>query len=325
MVTEIYVISGFLGAGKTTLIRKLLRETFKQDKVVLIENDFGEISVDAALLKSGGVKVKEINSGCICCSLAGDFVKAVGEIVAGLQPDKIIIEPSGVGKLSDIMKACADPRIRSLVKVNRKITVADVKRCQMYHDNFGEFFTDQIQHADVILLSRSEAFPDKVNEARRLMESINAHSLILARPWSEISGDELLFPRPDPFKLVKHSAPSLECGCRRHDAADHDHSGCGHNHSHNHSAEDSFNTVTIRTRRIFSKADLRTRIAGMERQAQGTVLRAKGILRGTKGYVDLQYLPGDLKLTSSAAAGNMLCIIGRDLNRQELVSLFSGE
>ncbi|MHB8075998.1 CobW family GTP-binding protein [Desulfosporosinus fructosivorans] len=321
MATEIYVISGFLGAGKTTLIQKLLSETFKQEKVVLIENDFGEISVDAALLKSGGIEVKEINSGCICCSLSGDFVKAVQEIVERFHPDKIIIEPSGVGKLSDIMKACADPRIHSLVHVKTKITVADVKRCKMYLDNFGEFFEDQIQNADVILLSRSEDFPDKVNAARKLIESLNAHSVILSKPWNKISADDILFPRHDQHKREEHCGHSPECGCRHHGARHDHHCNCGHNHS----AEDIFNTVTIRTKRIFSIEDLRTRISSMERHAQGTILRAKGILRGTKGYVNLQYLPGDLKLTTCAAKGDILCIIGRDLNRQELVSLFSGE
>lgn len=181
MATEIYVISGFLGAGKTTLIQKLLKEAFRKEKVVLIENDFGEISVDAALLKSGGIEVKEMNSGCICCSLSGDFVKALKELLDRFHPDKIIIEPSGVGKLSDIMKACSDPRVQALAKVKAKITVVDVKRCQMYLDNFGEFFEDQIQNANVILLSRTESFSDKINDAYRLVKSLNAHSTILSK------------------------------------------------------------------------------------------------------------------------------------------------
>lgn len=319
MTTEIYVISGFLGAGKTTLIQKLLGETFKKEKIVLIENDFGEISVDAALLKSGGVEVKEMNSGCICCSLSGDFVKAVKEIVERFHPDKIIIEPSGVGKLTDIMKACADPLIQSLAKVKTKITVVDVKRCKMYLDNFGEFFEDQIQNADVILLSRTEDFPNKVNDALRLIQSLKAHSVILSRPWDQIGADEILFPS---HKRAEHYDHSHESGCHHHGTHDHgNHCSC----KHNHSAEDIFNTVTIRTARIFSIEDLRTRISKMEHNAKGTVLRAKGIVRGTNGYVNLQYLPGDLKIANCTARGDMLCIIGRDLNRQELVSLFSGE
>ena len=146
MTTEIYIISGFLGAGKTTLIQKLIKESFQKDKVVLIENDFGEISIDAALLKSSGIEVKEINAGCICCSLSGDFVKAVKELLDRFHPDKIIIEPSGVGKLSDIVKACSDQRIQQLAKVKSKITIVDVKRCKVYLHNFGEFFEDQIEN-----------------------------------------------------------------------------------------------------------------------------------------------------------------------------------
>lgn len=182
MATEIYVISGFLGAGKTTLIQKLPKEAFDKEKVVLIENDFGEISVDAALLKSGGIEVKEINAGCICCSLSGDFVKALRELLDRFRPDTIIIEPSGVGKLSDIAKACSDPRILPLADVKAKITVADVKRCRMYLENFGEFFEDQIRNADLILLSRTEAFPDRIDDAYRLIKSLNEHVTILSAP-----------------------------------------------------------------------------------------------------------------------------------------------
>ena len=320
MATEIYVISGFLGAGKTTLIQKLLSEAFKKDKVVLIENDFGEISVDAVLLKSGGFEVKEMNSGCICCSLSGDFVKAVHEIRMRYHPDKIIIEPSGVAKLTDIIKACADPRIHPFVKVKTKITVVDVKRCKMYLDNFGEFFEDQIQKADVILLSRTEDFPDKVNEARRLIESLNPRPVIFSKPWDQISADKILFPRH--HERAEQVVHSPGCECHHHGAHDHDNPcSCDHNPS----AEDIFNTVTIKTERIFSKEDLRERISYMEHKTKGRVLRAKGILRGTNGYMNLQYLPGHLKIINCDARGNMLCIIGRDLNRQELVGLFCGE
>ncbi|MDQ7093589.1 GTP-binding protein [Desulfosporosinus sp. PR] len=319
MAAELYVISGFLGAGKTTLIQKLLREAFRKDKVVLIENDFGEISVDAALLKSGGFEVKEMNSGCICCSLSGDFVKAVNEIRARFRPDKIIIEPSGVAKLTDIMKACTDPSIRPFVNVKTKITVVDVKRCEMYRYNFGEFFEDQIQNADVILLSRTEDFPDKVNEARRLMERLNPRALILAKPWDQISADKILLARPEHEEQGNHSPG---CGCGHHGIQGHDsHCSCDHNHS----AEEIFNTVTIKTEKVFSKEDLRERISYLEHNAKGRILRAKGILRGTNGYVNLQYLPGHLKILNCDARGNMLCIIGQNLNRQELVSLFSGE
>ncbi|MHB8061312.1 MAG: CobW family GTP-binding protein [Ruminiclostridium sp.] len=333
MVTEIYIISGFLGAGKTTLIHKLLKEAFQKDKVVLIENDFGEISVDAALLKSGSIEVREINSGCICCSLSGNFVKALKELLDHFHPDKIIIEPSGVGKLSDIMKACSDPRIQPLAKVKAEITAVDVKRCKMYLDNFGEFFEDQIQNADVILLSRTEDFPDGISDAYKLVRSINTHSAIFSKPWSQITAAEILNSEQEYHEQGEHCDHIHKCKCHHNGEHNHDeHCHCGHHDNndacgceHNHSAEDIFDTVTIRTKQIFSIEDLKARISDMEHISKGTILRAKGIVRHTSGYVNLQYLPGDLKITNCITSGDMLCIIGRDLNQQELVSLFSGE
>jgi G3E family GTPase len=330
MTTEIFIISGFLGAGKTTLIQKLLKEAFKNEKVVLIENDFGEISVDAALFKSGSIEVKEINSGCICCSLSNDFVRALKELLERYHPDKIVIEPSGVGKLSDIVKACSDPRIQPLAKVKAKITVADVKRCKMYLDNFGEFFEDQIKNADVVLLSRSEDFPDRVNDAYRLMRGLNAHAPILSDPWRQIAADVILYPKSKHHGQDRKKRDHEErghgehchggrcpCGHQGHDRA----CACGHTHS----AEEAFDTITIRTKRIFSIEDLKARVTNMERSAKGTIFRAKGIVRSPIGYVNLQYLPGDVRITNYAAGGDMLCFIGRNLNRQELVGLFSGE
>ncbi len=317
MITDIYIISGFLGAGKTTLIQKLLTEAFINDKVVLIENDFGEISVDAALLKSGNVEVKEINSGCICCSLSGDFVKALRELVSRFHPDKIIIEPSGVGKLSDIIKACADPSIKNLAEVKAKITVADVKRCKMYLDNFGEFFEDQMENADVILLSRIENFPEKVNNTHKLVKSLNAHAVIFSKPWDQITSAEILYPQQDhhTHSEYRNSGHMYTCGQHDHDS----------NCDHNHSAEEIFDTITIRTNQVFSMKELKARVLKMERSTQGTILRAKGIVRGLDGYINLQYLPGDIQITNCATGGDMLCIIGRSLNRQELVGLFGGE
>lgn len=310
MTTEIYVVSGFLGAGKTTLIKKLLKEEFQKEKVILIENDFGEISVDAALLRSGNIEVKEMNSGCICCSLSGDFIKALKEVLDRFHPDKVIIEPSGVGKLSDIKKCCLDPRIRSLAKVKLTITVVDVKRCKMYLDNFGEFFEDQIHNADTILLSRTENFPDRVDAARKLVRGLNTRSVILTKPWDEINASEILLNK-------YNNGTNEQCGV------------CGHDHhgdcDHNHPAEDAFDTVTIRTKQIYDTGELKALVSAMERNTKGTVLRAKGIVRSTNGYINLQYLPGDIQVSECSAAGGMLCIIGRNLNRRELCTLFRGE
>ncbi|SHN70050.1 CobW family GTP-binding protein [Desulfitobacterium chlororespirans] len=336
MGTEIYIISGFLGVGKTTLIQKMLKEAFQGEKVVLIENDFGEISVDAALLKSGGVEVKEISAGCICCSLSGDFVKALKDLLLRFHPDKIIIEPSGVGKLSDVMKACSDPRIVLNAKVQGKITVVDVKRCQMHLDNFGEFFEDQIRNADVVVFSRTESFPSKIGDGEKIIKKLNPHGRVLTKPWSQINTAELLNPR-------SHKSTGRCChghndnnhdGDHHHDHHHHHHhhrhdhaADCGHPEGceHNSRAEDVFDTVTIRTKRVFDTEDLKAKVVKMENSAKGTILRAKGIVRGSKGYLNLQYLPGDIRITGCQARGDMLCIIGRNLNRQELCAIFSGE
>lgn len=333
MSTEIFIISGFLGAGKTTLIQKLIRETFHNEKVVLIENDFGDISVDAALLKSSGIEVKEMNSGCICCSLSGDFIKALKELLNRFQPDKIIIEPSGVGKLSDIMKACSDPRILPFAKVRAKFTIVDVKRCKMYLDNFGEFFEDQIQNADAVLLSRTEEFPEKVPVAEKLIRGLNPSVIIHGKPWNQINTEALFNLHHDEHIHTEHHEHTHHCGCQCGHHGTHKHAENHHDHNHgdnctcghSHAAEDIFDTVTIRTSRTFSMEELREQVSRMEKGAKGTILRAKGIVRGSGGYMNLQYLPGDIKVTKCAAKGDTLCIIGQNLNRKELCALFGGE
>jgi G3E family GTPase len=312
MNTEIYIVSGFLGAGKTTLIQKLLHEAFGQQKVALIENDFGEISVDSALLKTSGIEVKEINSGCICCSLSGDFVKALRELLEHFHPDKIIIEPSGVGKLSDIVKACSDHRIQPFAKIKTKITVADAKRCKKYLDNFGEFFEDQVKNADVILLSHTDISRDKSEISYRLIKDLNPHAMIFSVPWSQISADDILYPG---HKVHTHLTDCV-----------HEHSfNCDHHHEHSHAADDIFDTVTIRTKQRFSIEDLKGLISNMEQNSKGTIIRAKGIVHSKNGYVNLQYLPGNVQITECSTHGDMLCFIGQNLNQQELSSLFNGE
>lgn len=330
-MTEIFVISGFLGAGKTTLIQKLLKEVFHNEKVVLIENDFGDISVDAALLKSTGIEVKEINSGCICCSLSGDFIKSLKELLKRFEPDKIIIEPSGVGKLSDIVEACSNPEIIPLAKIKTKITVADVKRCKMYFDNFGEFYENQIGNADTILLSRTDQFPEKVNSAKEIIKSINPNATIFANPWNQITGAEILHPKSNDKIHARKHIHTHECQCSGHNHT-HDHDSHCHEHetdhdhdcscNHNHDADDIFDTVTIQTDRIFTIRDLKSRVSKMERKSKGSVLRAKGILRESNGYLNLQYLPEHIEISKCSTEGNTLCIIGQNLDEQELYNIF---
>lgn len=325
MSTDIYVVSGFLGAGKTTLIQKFLRETFQGNKVALIENDFGEISVDAALLKTSGVQVKEINSGCICCSLQGDFVESIAKLVHDFHPDQIIIEPSGVGKLSDVAKACSNQRIHETTKVKAKITVVDAKCCKEYLDNFGEFYADQIENADTVLLSRTEALAaDKIDEAYQLIRGLNPHAFVYTKPWSQIGSDAILSCRNESRKdegLAEH--PEYCCSER----SCHDHDGCDHSGSphcaHDHTAAEIFDTVTIYTERCFTMEELQARLRKMEESCQGKVLRVKGIIRGVNGFINLQYIPGDMQITASTSEGDFISIIGSNLDRQKLSSLFT--
>ena len=316
MAVDIYIVSGFLGAGKTTLIQKLLKEAFNKDRVVLIENDFGEVSVDAALLKSGGTTVKEINSGCICCSLQGDFVESIIEIEACFKPDKIIIEPSGIAKLSDIIKACTHSRISADIEVKEKITVVDTEYLKIFLEDFGEFYEDQIKNADVILLSHTEDFQDKITEACELIRHINPQAFVFSKSWEKIGVENLL--------SVANNHKSHEIGVDQHDCSgsednEQPHSG----HHHHHDAKDIFDTVTLFTEKIFTDKDLRAGLMEIRQIYQDTVLRVKGIVSAQNGYLNLQYTPGDLQITKTSAEGNFICIIGKRLNKQELVRIFN--
>lgn len=309
MAAEIYIVSGFLGAGKTTLIRKLLNESFQKSNVALIENDFGEISVDAALMRDTNIEVREMNSGCICCSISGDFVNSVIELLEKFTPDKIIIEPSGVGKLSDIYRMCLNRKIQELAKVKAKITVVDVNRCKTYLDNFGEFFQDQIENADVIILSRINEYPQKTGDALKLIRDLNIKAPVLSKSWNEISADEII---PSAHDRLEYKTL---CGTKGHI----------NKRKHRHSADEVFDTITIRTKHTFTMDELTRRIKEMEQLYGEKILRMKGILRGTDGYMNLQYVPGDTSITACGTAGDILCIIGSGLERQKLISVFNGE
>jgi G3E family GTPase len=309
-MTDIYLISGFLGAGKTTLIQKLLSEAFAHCRVALIENDFGEISVDAALLKTSGVEVRELNSGCICCSLYGDFVRAIGQLIERFQPEIVLIEPSGVAKLSDVAKACGDPRLQDIARLKAKIVVADVRRCRAYLANFGEFYADQIDHADIIVLSRSGEYPERVAEAEALIRGRNSQARIFSAPWSELDSGAIL--------AAAESAEGAEAATAA------DHHAAAHEHHHHHTADEVFTSITLRSSRVFREPELR---AGFERLSQlgGTVLRAKGIVAGPDGYLNVQYTPDELKISACDTPGGLLNFIGSGLKRQELQRLFELE
>ena len=192
-MTKIDIISGFLGAGKTTLIKKLLEEAFQGEQVVLIENEFGEIGIDGGFLKDAGIEIKEMNSGCICCSLVGDFGKSLQEVVETYHPDRILIEPSGVGKLSDVMKAVNDVTDTVDVKLNSFTTVVDVSKCRLYRNNFGEFFSNQIEHAGAIILSRTDtASEEKAQQSVEIIRELNAKAPLITTPIAQLSGAKIL-------------------------------------------------------------------------------------------------------------------------------------
>lgn len=311
MKAKVEIISGFLGAGKTTLIQKLLTANLNSEKTVLIENDFGEISIDASLLRGGGFEVKEMNSGCICCSLSGDFIRSIREIVEQFQPERILIEPSGVGKLSDVIKACNDEQIADIVQLRRTITVVDVKRCQKYLENFGEFFEDQIRYADAVLLSRvEEGTLEKVEQAKAMIKMLNPKAIVQEQCLSEAEVEKLLGKE----KISKDRL----CGLCADDHQHGDDCGCGHHHS----AEDVFDTITMQLSGSYDLEDLRQRMERLSGLEFGEVLRGKGVIDTEKGRMNVQFLPQDIQIIPCGGEITPLCIIGKGLQEDEIVALF---
>ena len=269
-MVKIDIISGFLGAGKTTLIKKLLKEAFEGEQVVLIENEFGEIGIDGGFLKDAGIEIREMNSGCICCSLVGDFGASLKEVVEKYHPDRILIEPSGVGKLSDVIKAVQGVEEDVDIQLNSYTTVVDAKKCKMYMRNFGEFFDNQVQYAGAIIMSRTDIVDEKkAMESMELLRSINEKAAIITTPIEKLDGKKILEVMEHPVSLADellkeehehhhHHDHDEECGCghdhdheHHHDhdeECDHDHEhhhhdhdeecGCGHGHDHEHHHHD---------------------------------------------------------------------------------------
>ncbi len=260
-MTKVDIISGFLGAGKTTLIAKLLKEAFPGEQVVLIENEFGEIGIDGGFLKESGVEIREMNSGCICCSLVGDFGTSLKEVVEKYHPDRIIIEPSGVGKLSDVIKAVKDLHIENEIRLNSASTVADASKVKVYMKNFGEFFNNQIEHAGTIILSRTQNVSEaKLKTDIELIRSLNKDAHIITTPWDDINGTQILDAMENVTNLElemlaeaaakvaeehehhHHHEHGEECGCGHDHEHEHHHEhdeecGCGHDHEHEHQHE----------------------------------------------------------------------------------------
>ena len=346
-MTKIDIISGFLGAGKTTLIKKLIGEALKGQKVVLIENEFGEIGIDGGFLKESGIQINEMNSGCICCSLVGDFNAALKEVLAQYEPDRIIIEPSGVGKLSDVMKAVQRVVDGENVVLNSHITVADVKRAKMYIKNFGEFYKNQVEFASTIILSRTQDVKeDKLEKTIELIRTINDKSPIVTTPWEDITGAQILevMEGKNDFaeELLREAEICPECGHHHHEGEhchhDHEeHEHChhdheGHDHHHHgheghHHADEVFTSWGKETPKKYTEEQIRgilDKLADEESQEYGIILRAKGIVPDEDGrWLHFDLVPGEDEVRyGSAEYTGRICVIGSELKEDKLAELF---
>ena len=347
-MTKIDIFSGFLGAGKTTLIRKLIAEGYKNEKLVLIENEFGEIAIDGGFLKDAGVEITEMNSGCICCTLVGDFTKALHQVIEEYSPDRIIIVPSGVGKLSDVAKA-----VESIedAEIGCKVTVVDAGKCRMYIRNFGEFFNDQVQHADVIVLSRTDAASEgKLLVASSLLTQQNPNATVITTPWDQLSGEQIVdvMERTDSLATAMHELEHHHEHEHHHHDHDHDHEhehhhehgehcSCGHDHDHEHEhehgehhhhADEIFTSWGCETPKKFSEAELKEILAKLDDAEKfGTILRAKGFVDASDGeWIYFDYVPGESDIRrGGAAVTGRLCVIGSKINEQAIKELFNIE
>ena len=356
-MTKINIVSGFLGAGKTTLIKKLLEEVFSGEKLVLIENEFGEIGIDGGFLKDAGVEITEMNSGCICCSLVGDFGKAMEKVIHDYTPDRILIEPSGVGKLSDVIKAVQGVKENNPVELDCFVTVADATKCKMYMKNFGEFYNNQIESANCIILSRTQSMKqEKLEETVRLLQEHNDKAAIITTPWDELKGEQIVAAMKKAHSLEEELINMEEedtcpvCGGHHHDHDEHEHEHCHHDHDehdhehchhdhdghdhehchhdghhHHHHADDVFTSWGKETPHKYEKEDMAEILKKLSESTDyGTILRAKGMVPASDGtwiYFDL--VPGEYEMREgSPEYTGRLCVIGTDLKEQELGVLF---
>ncbi|MBU3803863.1 MAG: GTP-binding protein [Candidatus Cellulosilyticum pullistercoris] len=327
-MTKIDIISGFLGAGKTTLIKKLIKEGFKGEKLVLIENEFGEIGIDGGFLKEGGIEITEMNSGCICCSLVGDFGTALKDVLSNYKPDRVIIEPSGVGKLSDVIKAVQNIDQEVDVKLNCKTAVVDALKCKMYMKNFGEFFNNQIESASCIILSRTQKVSqEKLEECVAMIREHNEKATIVTTQWDAISGEKLLEAMEGAVSLEMELMHEEEicpsCGGHHHHEG-HDHECCEHDHHHHH-ADEVFTSWGIETPHKFKEEDIKKALETLSHTEEyGIILRAKGILQNEVGnWFCFDMVPGEYEIREEAADyTGRLCVIGTKLDEDGLKKLF---
>ena len=345
-MTKIDIVSGFLGAGKTTLIKKMLSEAYQGEKLVLIENEFGEISIDGGFLKDAGVQISEMSSGCICCSLVGDFGRALVDVQKQFSPDRILIEPSGVGKLSDVILA-VENTVKDVpeMKLNSFVTVADASKVKVYMKNFGEFYNNQIETAGTIILSRTQKVsPEKLEAAVALLREKNRDAAIITTPWDQLDGKTILAAM-EKVSLAdelmeriraEHEAEEEEHHHHHHDHDDHEEHEHHHHHDgecddpecachhHHHHADEVFTSWGAETPKAFTQADIDRILAALDCGEYGAILRAKGIVPCEGGkWLHFDYVPQEHEVRFGPADyTGRLCVIGSNLDEGKLAELF---
>ena len=342
-MTKVDIISGFLGAGKTTFIKQLIEQVFTGEKLVLIENEFGEIGIDGGFLKDAGIEITEMNSGCICCTLVGDFSEALKKVLDEYKPDRVLIEPSGVGKLSDIVKAIENVKKDAEIEINGRITVVDGKKAKLYLKNFGEFFEDQVKHASTIVISRTQMMTDeKIEECVHMLREENADAAIISTPWEQLGREavcralehgseieELLNSQAEHEEESGHEHhhhhAHEECGHGHHHA--HGETCCGHGHHghHHHHADEIFTSWGRETAHKYTEEELDFLLKALsETEGYGIILRSKGIIPMADGtWKQFDLVPEEYEVREGQADyTGRVCVIGTDLREEELLKLF---
>lgn len=321
-MSKIDIISGFLGAGKTTLIKKLIAEAYQNEKIVLIENEFGEIGIDGTFLKDSGVTINEMNSGCICCSLVGDFETSLKEVLDTYHPDRVIIEPSGVGKLSDVIKAVSTINSDEM-ELDNFITVVDAKKCRMYTKNFGEFYNNQVEHASLIVLSRSQDLTEfQLKECLDILKGLNDHSPIITTAWDKLNGLDIINACEVNIQEELLHEHDHECCGHDHHHHDHDHEcGCGHHHHH---ADEVFNSIGFDTVKKYNEVELSDILNKLCND--DNILRAKGFVdSGNEDWWYFDLVPGEFEIRlGKPIYTGQVCVIGKDLDENTIKELFLG-
>ena len=335
-MTKIDIISGFLGAGKTTFIKKMIDEAFTGEKIVLIENEFGEVGIDGGFLKDAGIQITEMNSGCICCSLVGDFGKNLNEVITKYHPDRILIEPSGVGKLSDVMKSVIDIEKEQDVKLNALVTVVNALKASKQMKAFGEFFNNQIEYATTVILSRSQnATPEQLEFCVNKIQELNPKAAIITTDWAKLSGEQILkvMEGQDNLEMkalaeAHHAKEEAEHEHEHHHHHDHEHDenctcGChDHEHHHHHHADDVFTSWGKETPHKFERAKLEEVLKKFV--DSDNILRSKGMVESTDGtwlYFDM--VPGEYEIREGEPDyTGRIVVIGTEIHEDELLKTF---